>query len=150
MNAPVKLNKPRLLIVEDDEGLQRQLRWAYDDYEVLVASDRSAALDLVRSAEPAVVTLDLGLPPDPDGVTEGALFFATDCVIRLGDSGGPVILIEGGQPRLIGLIVGFFTRPKSGGPVGIVVSAQAFAPYVGGGLVSQLFPIDLPPEISMN
>jgi protease YdgD len=90
------------------------------------------------------------LPPDPDGVTEGALFFATDCVIRLGDSGGPVILIEGGQPRLIGLIVGFFTRPKSGGPVGIVVSAQAFAPYVGGGLVSQLFPIDLPPEISMN
>src|SRR3954471_804501 len=74
MNAPVKLNKPRLLIVEDDEGLQRQLRWAYDDYEVLVASDRAAAVDLVRSAEPAVVTLDLGLPPDPDGVSEG---FAT-------------------------------------------------------------------------
>ena len=90
------------------------------------------------------------LPPDPDGVTEGALFFATDCVIRLGDSGGPVILIEGGQPRLIGLIVGFFTRPKSGGPVGIVVSAKAFAPYLGGDLVGQLFPVDLPPEISMN
>jgi two-component system NtrC family response regulator len=71
MNAPFK---PKLLIVEDDEGLQRQLRWAYDDYEVLVASDRNAAVDLVRSAEPAVVTLDLGLPPDPDGVTEG---FAT-------------------------------------------------------------------------
>src|SRR4028119_2312743 len=66
--------KPKLLIVEDDEGLQRQLRWAYDDYEVLVASDRAAALDLIRSQEPAVVTLDLGLPPDPDGVTEG---FAT-------------------------------------------------------------------------
>jgi two-component system NtrC family response regulator len=63
-----------LLIVEDDEGLQRQLRWAYDDYEVLVASDRNAAIDLLRSQEPAVVTLDLGLPPDPDGVTEG---FAT-------------------------------------------------------------------------
>ena len=47
------------------------------------------------------------LPPDPNGVTEGAMFFATDCIIRLGDSGGPVILIEGGQPRLIGLIVGF-------------------------------------------
>jgi two-component system NtrC family response regulator len=38
-----------LLIVEDDEGLQRQLRWAYDDYEVLVASDRGAAIDLLRS-----------------------------------------------------------------------------------------------------
>src|SRR3954464_8218375 len=74
MNAPANLHKPRLLIVEDDEGLQRQLRWAYDDYEVLVASDRNAAVDLLRSAEPAVVTLDLGLPPDPDGVSEG---FAT-------------------------------------------------------------------------
>src|ERR1044072_539342 len=71
MNAQFK---PRLLIVEDDEGLQRQLRWAYDDYEVLVASDRSAAIDLLRSQEPPVVTLDLGLPPDPDGVSEG---FAT-------------------------------------------------------------------------
>jgi two-component system, NtrC family, response regulator len=66
--------KAKLLIVEDDEGLQRQLRWAYDDYDVLVASDRSQAIDMLRLAEPAVVTLDLGLPPDPDGVTEG---FAT-------------------------------------------------------------------------
>ncbi|MEA2999319.1 MAG: hypothetical protein QOK17_1152 [Sphingomonadales bacterium] len=66
--------KPRLLIVEDDEGLQRQLRWAYDDYDVLVASDREAAINLLRAEEPPVVTLDLGLPPDPDGVSEG---FAT-------------------------------------------------------------------------
>src|SRR5690349_7650526 len=78
MNAHVK---PRLLIVEDDEGLQRQLRWAYDDYEVLVASDRNAAVDLLRSAEPAVVTLDLGLPPDPDGVTEG--FAALENILKL-------------------------------------------------------------------
>jgi two-component system, NtrC family, response regulator len=78
MNAPCK---PRLLIVEDDEGLQRQLKWAYDDYEVLVASDRSAAVDLIRAAEPAVVTLDLGLPPDPDGVTEG--FAALESILSL-------------------------------------------------------------------
>src|SRR3954468_8445936 len=71
MNAHIK---PRLLIVEDDEGLQRQLRWAYDDYEVLIASDREAAVNILRAEEPPVVTLDLGLPPDPDGVTEG---FAT-------------------------------------------------------------------------
>jgi two-component system NtrC family response regulator len=71
MNAHVKA---KLLIVEDDEGLQRQLRWAYDDYDVLVASDRGAAIDLLRSEEPPVVTLDLGLPPDPNGVSEG---FAT-------------------------------------------------------------------------
>jgi two-component system NtrC family response regulator len=68
MNAPFK---PRLLVVEDDEGLQRQLRWAYEDYEVLVASDRDTAVNILRAEEPAVVTLDLGLPPDPDGVTEG-------------------------------------------------------------------------------
>src|SRR3982751_950828 len=66
--------KAKLLIVEDDEGLQRQLRWAYDDYEVLVASNRDAAINLLRAEEPPVVTLDLGLPPDPNGVTEG---FAT-------------------------------------------------------------------------
>ncbi len=67
-------DKPVLLIVEDDLGLQRQLRWAYEGYEIVVASDRAQALDAVRAHEPAVVTLDLGLPPDPDGVTEG---FAT-------------------------------------------------------------------------
>ncbi len=78
MNAHVK---PKLLIVEDDEGLQRQLRWAYDDYEVLTASDRNAAIDLIRAAEPAVVTLDLGLPPDPDGVTEG--FAALESILSL-------------------------------------------------------------------
>ncbi|HYJ31449.1 MAG TPA: PEP-CTERM-box response regulator transcription factor [Allosphingosinicella sp.] len=71
MTSPAK---PKLLIVEDDEGLQRQLKWAYDDYEVLCASDRNAAIDVVRAQEPPVVTLDLGLPPDPDGVSEG---FAT-------------------------------------------------------------------------
>ncbi len=67
-------SRPVLLIVEDDVGLQRQLRWAYEGYEIVVASDRAQALDAVRLHEPAVVTLDLGLPPDPDGVTEG---FAT-------------------------------------------------------------------------
>ena len=65
---------PVLLIVEDDEGLQRQLKWAYEGYRVVAATDRAQAIDLVRLHEPAVVTLDLGLPPDPDGTSEG---FAT-------------------------------------------------------------------------
>ena len=64
----------KLLIVEDDLGLQRQLRWAYEGYDVIVAADRRAAIDALRADEPDVVTLDLGLPPDPDGVSEG---FAT-------------------------------------------------------------------------
>lgn len=64
-------DKKNLLIIEDDPGLQKQLRWSFDAYEVLVARDRESALTLVRRHEPAVVTMDLGLPPDPDGASEG-------------------------------------------------------------------------------
>jgi two-component system NtrC family response regulator len=63
-----------LLVVEDDEGLQRQLKWAYDGYQVVCAGDHASAIEALRVHEPAVVTLDLGLPPDPDGTDEG---FAT-------------------------------------------------------------------------
>ena len=72
MSDPIDL--PVLLVVEDDEGLQRQLKWAYDGYRVVVAGDRASAIEALRVHEPAVVTLDLGLPPDPDGTEEG---FAT-------------------------------------------------------------------------
>jgi two-component system NtrC family response regulator len=64
-------SKPKLLVVEDDEGLQAQLKWAYDDFEVVVAHDRDSAIAALRAEVPAVVTLDLGLPPDPDGTSEG-------------------------------------------------------------------------------
>jgi two-component system NtrC family response regulator len=67
----VSQTKPKLLIIEDDPGLQKQLRWSLDAYEVVVAGDREAALAQIRRHEPAVVTMDLGLPPDPDGSTEG-------------------------------------------------------------------------------
>lgn len=70
----------KLLVVEDDEGLQRQLRWSYEDYEVIIAGDRTAALEALRQHEPAVVTLDLGLPPDPDGVSEG--FATLDAILH--------------------------------------------------------------------
>ncbi len=63
--------KPKLLVVEDDPGLQAQLKWAYEDFDVIIAGDRASAIAELRSAEPQVVTLDLGLPPDPDGVSEG-------------------------------------------------------------------------------
>ncbi|MEY4670512.1 MAG: PEP-CTERM-box response regulator transcription factor [Pseudomonadota bacterium] len=64
-------NKPKLLIVEDDAGLQAQLKWAYPDFDVIIADDRASALAALRADEPPVVTLDLGLPPDPDGTSEG-------------------------------------------------------------------------------
>ncbi len=61
-----------LLVVEDDPGLQKQLRWCFaEEYEVLVAEDRESALAQLRRHEPAVVLQDLGLPPDAEGVSEG-------------------------------------------------------------------------------
>jgi two-component system, NtrC family, response regulator len=71
----------KLLIVEDDLGLQKQLKWSYEDFEVFCAANREEAMALLRSEEPDVVTLDLGLPPDPDGVSEG--FAVLDEMLKL-------------------------------------------------------------------
>lgn len=60
-----------LLIVEDDPALQKQMRWAFDGFETVLASDRESAIVQLRRHEPAVVTMDLGLPPAPDDVSEG-------------------------------------------------------------------------------
>jgi two-component system NtrC family response regulator len=60
-----------LLIVEDDPALQKQMQWAFDSYETVVASDRDSAIAQLRRYEPAVVTMDLGLPPRPDDPEEG-------------------------------------------------------------------------------
>lgn len=70
----------RLLVVEDDTGLQKQLRWSLEDYEVLIAGAREQALTMLRRYEPAVVLQDLGLPPDPTGTREG--FSALDEILR--------------------------------------------------------------------
>jgi two-component system, NtrC family, response regulator len=67
----VAANRPKLLIVEDDPGLQKQLKWCFDEYDVLFADNRQAAVAALRRHEPAVVLQDLGLPPDPEGVSEG-------------------------------------------------------------------------------
>lgn len=60
-----------LLIVEDDPALQKQMRWSFDDYECVLADDFDSAIVQLRRHEPAVVTMDLGLPPAPDDVGEG-------------------------------------------------------------------------------
>ncbi|MBA3898334.1 MAG: PEP-CTERM-box response regulator transcription factor [Sphingomonadaceae bacterium] len=120
--------KPKLLIVEDDEGLQRQLRWAYDDYEVIVAGDRAGAIDALRAEEPAVVTLDLGLPPDPDGVSEG--FATLDEMLRLKPD-IKVIVASGHGAResaLRAIAAGawdFYSKPVDIDELGLIV-ARAF------------------------
>ena len=63
--------RPCLLMVEDDLGLQKQMRWSFDRYNVVFADSCESALAQVRRYEPAVMTLDLGLPPDPDTPNEG-------------------------------------------------------------------------------
>lgn len=72
MSAESSQDKARvLLIVEDDPALQKQMKWAFDGYEVVLASDRESAIAQLRRYEPGVVTMDLGLPPAPDDVSEG-------------------------------------------------------------------------------
>jgi two-component system, NtrC family, response regulator len=60
-----------LLIVEDDPALQKQIKWSLDRFDSVTANDRESALVQLRRQTPAVVTMDLGLPPDPDSVSEG-------------------------------------------------------------------------------
>jgi len=60
-----------LLIVEDDLALQKQIKWSLDRFDCVTASDRESALVAFRRHQPAVVTMDLGLPPDPDSTGEG-------------------------------------------------------------------------------
>ena len=88
--------KPRLLVVEDDPGLQAQLRWAYPDFEVFVVGDKPSAIAALRAEEPAVVTLDLGLPPDPEGISEGLA--TLDAILAL-KPGTKVIVASGHQER---------------------------------------------------
>jgi two-component system NtrC family response regulator len=64
-------NTNPLLIVEDDPGLQKQLKWSLDQYEIILASNRVEAIAALRRFMPPVVTLDLGLPPDPTNASEG-------------------------------------------------------------------------------
>ena len=66
------MRKQKLLIVDDDEDLRTQMKWALTaDYNVYLAEDRQSAIAIINKEQPAVVTLDLGLPPNPAGVEEG-------------------------------------------------------------------------------
>ena len=76
-----------LLIVEDDPALQKQMKWAFSQYDIVVADDRASAMAQIRRVEPAVITMDLGLPPAPDDPSQGfkllqeTLSFAPDAKV---------------------------------------------------------------------
>src|SRR3954463_10419663 len=123
-----KNDLPVLLVVEDDEGLQRQLKWAYDGYQVIAAGAPASAIEALRAHEPAVVTLDLGLPPDPDGTEEG---FATLQEILALKTDTKVIVATGHGAResalkAIGMgAYDFYKKPVDIDELGLIV-ARAF------------------------
>ncbi|MBA2271164.1 MAG: PEP-CTERM-box response regulator transcription factor [Verrucomicrobiota bacterium] len=85
--------KPKLLIVDDDEEIRTQMKWALaDDHELVLAEDRPRALEAFRLNHPAATLLDLGLPPNPNQPDEG---LATLSAILALDSAAKVIIISG-------------------------------------------------------
>lgn len=90
-------DKRMLLVVEDDLGLQSQLKWSFEDFEVVVAGNREDALSQVRRFEPPVVTLDLGLPPDADGSSEGLA--TLERILTLAPN-TKVIIVTGNEDRV--------------------------------------------------
>ncbi|HVZ08606.1 PEP-CTERM-box response regulator transcription factor [Rhodopila sp.] len=91
-----RTNKPKLLIVEDDEGLTSQYRWAFPGYDVLITHARPQAVAAVKRDAPPLAIMDLGLPPDPDGVSEG--FATLEEILRLAPR-TKVIVVTGNGDR---------------------------------------------------
>lgn len=116
--------KKKLLVVEDDAGLQRQYRWNFEDYEVFIAGNRPEALEILRNEQPRVITLDLGLPPDPDGTSEG---FAVLAEVLEATPEAKVIVASGHGAResaLKAIAMGaydFYQKPVDADELGLIV-----------------------------
>lgn len=116
--------KRQILIVEDDEGLQRQYKWNFESYDLLTAGNREIALTLVDKFSPPVVMLDLGLPPDPDGTTEG---FAILSEIRERHPMTKIIVASGHQAKESALkaiskgAYDFYQKPIDADEIGLIV-----------------------------
>lgn len=115
----------KLLIVEDDPGLQSQMRWCFEDVEVHLADDCESALAILRRIEPSVVTLDLGLPPDPGGSTEG--FRTLEEILKLAPD-TKIIVVTGREEKenavkAIGMgATDFFQKPLDGDILSFIVN----------------------------
>ncbi|HEY9197920.1 MAG TPA: sigma 54-interacting transcriptional regulator, partial [Gammaproteobacteria bacterium] len=115
----------KLLVVEDDPGLQAQLRWCFEGYEVIVAGDRQAALTELKKYPFPVMTLDLGLPPDSGGTSEG---FATLEQVLADYPHTKVIVVTGNNERenaLRSVALGaydFFHKPIDSELLGFIVN----------------------------
>jgi two-component system NtrC family response regulator len=116
--------RPKLLMVEDDAGLQKQMRWSFDAYDVEFAQDYDSAIAALRRIEPAVMTLDLGLPPDTDSPDQGFRILKTVMELRPATK---VIALTGQNDRdnavrAVGLGASdFFAKPFDAEVLGLVI-----------------------------
>ena len=123
--------KKTILVVEDDPGLQKALRWAFTDFEVVTAEDRNGAIAQLRRYKPQIVTLDLGLPPDPGSASEG-LATLQEILALAPDT--KVIVVTGNDDRenavrAIGLGAWlFFQKPVDAELLGVIVE-RAYTLY---------------------
>ncbi len=93
----MSMNRPKILIVEDEEAIRHQMKWALsDEYEVILAEDRQMALEQMRLQSPSLIALDLGLPPAPRDAEEG---FKTLGELLSMDPKAKVIVITGNQEK---------------------------------------------------
>jgi len=115
----------KLLVVEDDPGLQSQIKWCFENYDVILADDRESAIEQVRKYKPPVVTLDLGLPPHPDDPTEG---LATLEEILKVEPNTKVVVVTGQDEKenavkAIGIgAYDFYTKPFEPEIIGLIVN----------------------------
>ncbi|AOE48875.1 PEP-CTERM-box response regulator transcription factor [Kangiella sediminilitoris] len=93
-------NKPELLVIEDDKGLQKQLKWSLDEYHVVLAEDKDTSLVELRRFQPKVITLDLGLPPDPANASVGLELL--DEILKLSPS-SKIIVVTGNDQREVAM-----------------------------------------------
>ncbi len=113
-----------LLVVEDNPGLQKQLKWSFAGYQVFVASDRASAIEQLKQHQPPVVTLDLGLPPDSANASEGLA--ALDEILKLAPY-TKVIVVTGNDDRqnaLKAISLGaydFYQKPVEPEVLGLIV-----------------------------
>ncbi len=120
-----------LLIVEDDPALQKQLRWSFDKYETVTADDHDSAIAQLRRHTPPVVTMDLGLPPDPDAVSEG--FRLLQSILSLAPDTKVIVLTgqndQANALRAIALgAYDFFSKPFEPDILGLTID-RAFRLY---------------------
>ncbi|QBY04190.1 PEP-CTERM-box response regulator transcription factor [Thalassotalea sp. HSM 43] len=114
----------KLLIVDDDKGIQKQLKWSLADYDVVLASDKDSAISALRLHEPKVVLLDLGLPPDEANASEGLA--ALQQILSLAPF-TKVIVITGNDEHQVALdaishgAYDFYQKPLDGDVINVIV-----------------------------